>query len=131
MTFVDTDLDSGERIYLPTGQDLPIVCFRFEENLGKIKLIHTDKLGNIIKPYDLEGMNDIMAEYHIEVKHWFVLKHEINRIFFVPLTKEKLKGKIIDFVRDYYLAKQKFSMKKQSEIQVRIYKLGEKFSIQI
>lgn len=130
-TFVDTDLNSGERIYLPAGVDLPLICFRFDENHGKIKLIMMDKLGNPISSYDLNGTDSIRVEYHVAVKHWFVFKHDVNRIIFIPLSKAQIKGKLIDYVRDYYLAKQKVCISEGSETKVKVYKLGEKITTQL
>jgi hypothetical protein len=40
-SFVDTEITSGERILLPNEQDLPVLCFRLENNGNR--LVHTDK----------------------------------------------------------------------------------------
>lgn len=130
-TFVDTDLDSGERIYLPAGQDLPVACFRFNDNLGKVELVLTDKLGKPVNSYALDDIDSIMLEYHAAVRHWFVFKHDVNRIVFMPLSKEEVRGKTIDFVRDYYLAKQKTSYQNRSETQVKVFKLEEEITAQL
>jgi len=130
-TLVDTEIDLGERIFLPAGQDLPIICFRFDDRRSNIKLVVTDKLGNALNSYDLNDIKSIMAEYHFAVRHWLVFKHDINRIVLMPLYKDKIKGQLVDFLRDYYLAKQKSSSKTGSESPVKVYKLEEEITVQL
>lgn len=132
-TFVDTDFSAGERIFLPTGQDIPMACFRFDDSGGNIKLLVTDKLGYVLESHDLDGYDSIMAEYHVEVRHrvLFKFKHIISRIIFMPVSKDEIKGKPVNFLRDYYLAKQKDSSETGAETQVRVYKLEEEVSVEL
>lgn len=91
-TFMDNDIVLGERILLPRGQDLPILCFRFEEQENKVKLIHTDKLGKPINVYDLSpSVDSLKVEYYLKLRSWFLFKHEVIRIFEIPhyLTVEQ------------------------------------------
>lgn len=130
-TYVDTDIGLGERIFLPMGQDLPMTCFRFQESKGDIRLIVTDKLGTPLNAYELNNVDSIMAEYHVTVRHWFVFRHDVNRIVLMPLAKEQIKGRPIDFLRDYYLTKQKLFAQEQLESKVRVYKLEEEITAEL
>lgn len=72
-----------------------------------------------------------MAEYHVTVRHWFVFRHDVNRIVLMPLAKEQIKGRPIDFLRDYYLTKQKLFAQEQLESKVRVYKLEEEITAEL
>lgn len=84
-TFLDRDIVLGERILLPSGDDLPVLCFRFEKEGNNVKLVHTDKLGNPQKVYAISSSVDsLKVEYYLKVRSWFLFKHEISRIFEIP-----------------------------------------------
>ena len=84
-SLVDTELTSEKRILLPSGDDLPVCCFRFEESTGGFKFVHTDKLGQAKRAYVLSGETDSLnIEYCLKIPHWFLFKHEISRIFEIP-----------------------------------------------
>lgn len=105
-TFIDSDIVSGERILLPRGQDLPILCFRFKKQGNMLQLIHTDKLGKPINVHDLSpSVDSLKVEYYLKVRSWFLFKHEVVRAFEIPYYRT-VKQKEVN-VFEYLLAKQK------------------------
>ena len=106
-TFVDNDIVSGERILLPRGQDLPILCFRFEQHGNMMKLIHTNKLGKPINVYDLgPSVDSLKVEYYLKLRSWFLFKHEIVRIFEIPHYLTTVEGKEEDIFDLHFFKKQ-------------------------
>jgi len=107
-TFVDVALESGERILLPGVQDLPVICFRFEDGENGLKLVHTNKLGEPIHQYDLTSeVDSLKIEYTVKIRGWSlfkIFKHEIVRTFEVSHYLEA-KGKKMNAFR-YLLNKQ-------------------------
>jgi len=84
-TFADTELMSGERILLPGGQDLPILCFRIEQASGGWIFVHTGKLGTRIAEYPIIPQTDsIKAEYRMRVKIGFLFKVDVSRLHEIP-----------------------------------------------
>jgi len=116
-TLEDVEIASGERILLPGRQDLPVVCFRFENKGNRQKFIHTNKLGVSINQYDISPeVNSLKIEYLLKMRGWFlfkVFKHEIIRTFEVPHYLEVKKKKVDVF--KYLLNKQK-----QQEQKIRL-----------
>lgn len=93
----------GEEIPLDGGQDLPVLCFRFEDNEGNLKFIHTDKLGTPINTYNISSETDsLKIEYYLKLQSWFLFKHEIVRTFEIPHYLP-VDGKKVDVFR--YLLK--------------------------
>lgn len=132
-TFVDTEIVSGERILLPGrkdspvllpksveselgitissprgGQDLPVLCFRFECTENDLKFIHTDKLGNQIgEPYNIgSNVDSLMIEYYLKITSWFHLKHEIVRIFRIPRWGRKKQDNTKVDIFEWFMKKQ-------------------------
>lgn len=64
-SFRDIELDAQQRIILPTGQDLPILCFRFERRENNLVFLHTDKFGKVLCEVEIFGPNmwQLKAEY--------------------------------------------------------------------
>jgi hypothetical protein len=84
-TFLDTEIASGERILLPGGQDFPAVCFRFEREGENLRFIHTDKMGKLIKGYEIgPEVEALTIEYYFKIKMWFLFKIEAARIYQIP-----------------------------------------------
>ncbi len=88
-TFVDAELATGHRILLPTGNDYPVLCFRFETKGEKLYFVHTDKMGAPIYSYEVsEEFEKVVIEYSVKVQTWKLLKHEIRRILVIPRLSE-------------------------------------------
>ncbi len=103
-TFVDTELSSGERVLLPGGQDLPVLCFRFQESGGNLQLIHTDKLGVQIGEYPLHPEVDaVKVEFYLRSRSLFLFKHEVARSFELPHYIETSQGKVDFFGELFHL----------------------------
>ena len=81
-------MSEGQRIILPPGQDLPIVCFRLEKKRATLNLVITDKIG---KPQSSFPIKDdsfrIMIEFSVRTRTWFFFKHEISRLYCIPQFK--------------------------------------------
>jgi hypothetical protein len=90
-SFRDTDLSGGQRIILPVGQDLPVLCFRFEEREGELFLIHTDKFGGVLGEFRITGPNkwEVKAEYSFQTIGIGGVPHRVYRLLTIP---EKAKG---------------------------------------
>lgn len=69
-TFVDYDLEQGERELLTVKQDLPVVCFRVERRGGAFVFVHTNKLGTPLSEHPLEPS----AEYHLRAEYSFTTR---------------------------------------------------------
>jgi hypothetical protein len=108
-TFIDVEIISGERILLPGGQDLPVICFRFENKGNGLKFIYTDKLGVSKNVYDLgPEVDSLKIEYSLKIQGWGLFKvfnHEVVRIFEIPHYLEIRQEKADVF--KYLLDKQK------------------------
>lgn len=111
-TLMDTELVSDERTLLPAGQDLTVLCFRFEKLGYTLKFIQTDKFGKPTKVMDMmmdishkRNIESINVEYYLKLKSWFLFKHEIARAFVIPhiLTREEEhNGSIVDVDKDIF-----------------------------
>ena len=102
-TFVDQELSNGDRIILPSGQDLPVLCFRFENRNGDIVFCHTDKQGNLSREIQVDQeVEGIFVEYSAKIQSWFLFKHEIVRMFMVP-HELTIKGTKQDLFKDYLI----------------------------
>jgi hypothetical protein len=105
-TLVDNELSCGERIILPSGQDLPVLCFRFEQRHGTLVFVQTDKQGSSIQEFELEDdVEAIIAEYTVKIHSWFLFKHEIVRMFDIPHTLD-IDGEQTDLFKDFLLLRQ-------------------------
>ncbi|MEW6063248.1 MAG: hypothetical protein AB1571_02665 [Nanoarchaeota archaeon] len=84
-TVIDKELSNGDRIILPGGFDLPILCFRFQQDGNSLKLIHTDKLGEKINEIDISSeVKSINIKYYVKIKTKYHFMHEIVRSFEIP-----------------------------------------------
>lgn len=102
-TFEDHVLESGERIILPAGQDVPVLCFRVENKNGHLMLILTDKRGNKIREIEIdEQVEAIFTEYSLRIQSWFLFKHEISRLFALP-RQLTIDGKPRDIFKSHLL----------------------------
>jgi len=114
-TFIDRELSSNERLLLPGGQDLPVVCFRVEKRSDGLKLIHTDKKGESISEYPIdELLMGLQIEYLLKIRSWFLFKHEITRSFVIPVRKEQ-EGQERNLFEEYLLP-----MQTEKEMKVKI-----------
>lgn len=87
-TLDDLDVCEGERIILPPGQDLPIICFRLEKRKSTLFLVITDKTGNPQSSFPIKDDSfRIMIEFSIRTRTWFFFKHEISRLYSIPQFK--------------------------------------------
>lgn len=112
----------GEEIPLGGGQDLPVLCFRFEDHGRDLKFIYTDKLGVPINTYNISSETDsLKIEYYLKLQSWFLFKHEIVRTFEIPhyLT---IDGKKIDVFR--YLLK-KVQIKDEQPVRLVFLTAGD------
>jgi hypothetical protein len=97
-TFVDTELKGGHRILLPTGNDYPVLCFRFERCGEKLRFVHTDKMGQPIHSHEVtEEFEKVVVEYSVKVQTWGLLKHEIRRILVIPSLAED-EGDVLQYL---------------------------------
>lgn len=106
-TFVDDDLLDGERLLLPGGQDLPIVCFRLEAASHGFKFVRTDKMGTA---QDTRAIDDdtvrLMVEFSARARTWFLFKHDVSRLYVVPQFRE-VEGQRRNVFRDDLLPMQR------------------------
>jgi hypothetical protein len=126
-TLVDNELSYGERIILPGGQDLPVLCFRFEQRQGKLIFVQTDKQGSQMHEFELEDdVEAIIAEYTVKIRSWFLFKHEIVRMFDIP-HKLDMDGKQTDLFKDYLMPKQQ-----KEEFKVKtVFQTAEEVAVSI
>jgi len=102
-TFIDQELTNGERIILPSGQDIPALCFRFEYHDGNLIFVQTDKQGKMIQECEIDDQFEaIVVEYSVKIRSWFLFKHEILRMYDIP-HKLNLDGKRRDLFTEYLL----------------------------
>ncbi len=103
-TFLDSPLSDGERLLLPGGQDLPIVCFRLESSSTGLRLLVTDKMGIPTGKEEQigEDVNRLMVEFSARARAWGLFKHEVVRIYAVPQYRD-IEGKRCNMFRDYLL----------------------------
>lgn len=86
-SFVDLPLVAEERIVLPPGQDLPILCFRFEKQKTGLAFIHTDKLGASLSTIKIDGRPaELIAEYTFRIRGPMQVPFTITRTLFIPST---------------------------------------------
>ncbi|MGH9382937.1 MAG: hypothetical protein ACRD2N_01385 [Vicinamibacterales bacterium] len=106
-TFTDTELAQGERLLLPGGDDLPMVCFRLENAGAALNLIVTDKMGNRedSRPIDDDSAR-IMTEFSARARTWLLFKHEISRLYEIQQYRI-LRGERRNVFRDYLLPMQR------------------------
>jgi hypothetical protein len=87
-TLDDFDVCEGNRIILPAGQDLPIICFRLQNKKSFLYLVVTNKMG---KPISTFLINDdsfrIMIEFSVRIRTFFFFKQEISRLYSIPQFK--------------------------------------------
>lgn len=91
-TFVDTELESGERHLLPVDQDIPILCFRFEKRNGVLVFVHTDKVGNVRSETSVDQTDQILAEYNFTVEDRFKIPYTVTRLLDLPCQLDSAKG---------------------------------------
>lgn len=105
-TFVDIEVESGERLLLPTRQDLPLLCFRFEQSASSLALLITDKLGAVLRTLSVPpDLNYLMFEYSARTRNWYLFKHEISRIYALPQYRQ-IDGERRNIFTEYLLALQ-------------------------
>ncbi len=93
-TLLDDNLAEGERLLLPAGQDLPLICFRFQEAGSDLELLITDKMGvqkdsrRIAHP-----TSRLMIEFSARARTLQLFKHEVTRLYAIQqggVFREKL-----------------------------------------
>ena len=105
-TLVDAEVESGERLLLPRRQDLPLLCFRFEQADSAVALLITDKRGAVLRNFAVPSdLNYLMFEYTARTRHWYLFKHEISRIYALPQYKQ-IGGERRNVFTEYLLALQ-------------------------
>lgn len=105
-TFVDHDLTEDERLLLPGGQDLPVVCFRLEEADSTLTFVRTDKMGAAEDTHVVDGETfKLMVEFSVRARTWLLFKHEVSRLYEVPHFLEVEDGSF-DVFRKYLLPMQ-------------------------
>ncbi len=105
-TFVDAEVESGERLLLPRRQDLPLLCFRFERAGSALALLITDKRGAVLRTFSVPfDLNYLMFEYSARTRNWYLFKHEISRIYVLPQYKQ-IDGERRNVFTEYFLALQ-------------------------
>lgn len=103
-TFLDCPLSDGERLLLPKGQDLPLICFRFESSDTGLRLQVTDKMGAPTGTAEEigEDVDCLMIEFSVKARSWGLFKHEIARLYTIPQYHD-LTGNRENVFRDYLL----------------------------
>jgi hypothetical protein len=91
-TFVDTELDTGERHLLLVDQDIPILCFRFEKRNGVLVFVRTDKLGNVRSETNVGRTDQVLAEYNFTVEDRFKIPYTVTRLLELPRQLDSAKG---------------------------------------
>ncbi len=126
-TFIDQELTNGERIILPSGQDLPALCFRFENHNGNLIFVQTDKQGKMIREYEInEQVEAIVGEYSVKIRSWFLFKHKIVRMYDIP-HRFDLDGKRRDLFREYVLP---FQDKKEGKLKT-VFQTAQEVAVSI
>jgi len=95
-SFRDTGLSVERRIILPTRQDLPILCFRFEKRDDNLVVVHTDKFGVALGEFSVTGPNkyELKAEYSLETMSRFGFPHRVRRLLTVPQKASGRNGEV-------------------------------------
>lgn len=95
-TFVDSPLGSAERFVLPAGQDLPVLCFRFERRATGMVFVHADKLGVSQLEIDLgQDSAEILAEYMFRIRGPFQVPYTMTRLLTIPrFVEDSAKGRV-------------------------------------
>jgi len=103
-TYIDTEISTGERLLLPGRQDLPILCFRFELNQNILNLVVTDKMGTPVQKFEIieENEVEVMIEFYIKARNWFLFKHEISRLYTIRQYQD-FKGIRHNIFKDYFI----------------------------
>ncbi len=71
-TFQDEHLVEREDFFLFPRVDQVLVCFRLEsDDNGRVGFIHTDKLGNAIKTFDVDDNTLIVSDFTANVENLF------------------------------------------------------------
>jgi hypothetical protein len=98
---MDTELSTGRRVILPAGQDLPILCFRFEERGGKLVFVHTDKFGVDLTRFEISDSKEreLKAEYGLETTSPMGLPHRVRRLLTIPENATTQHGEVNIFKR--------------------------------
>lgn len=105
-TFVDTLFVEGERLLLPGGQDLPVICFRLEVAGHDLSLVCTDKMGAAQETCLIDDDScRLVVEFSARARTWLLFKHEVSRLFEVPQFLE-LQGRRRNVFREYLLPMQ-------------------------
>lgn len=126
-TFIDQELTNGERIILPSGQDLPVLCFRFENHNGNLIFVQTDKQGKMIQKYEMDNqVVAIVVEYSVKIRSWFLFKHEIVQMYDIP-HKLDFDGKRRDLFREYILP---FQDKKEGKLKI-VFRTAQEVAVSI
>jgi hypothetical protein len=106
-TLDDREICEGKRLLLPVSQDLPLLCFRLKKNRkSDLEFIITDKMGKKISSYPIEDDSfRVMIEFSARTRTWWLIKHEVRRIYAIPQLKT-LHGKRINIFREILLPMQ-------------------------
>jgi hypothetical protein len=115
-TFADTEVESGERLLLPKRQDLPLLCFRFEQVGSAVALLITDKRGAVLRNFSVPSdLNYLMFEYSARTRNWYLFKHEISRIYALPQYKQ-IDGERRNVFTEYLLGLQSGAERKAKSV---------------
>jgi hypothetical protein len=89
-TYLDTPLSDGERLLLPGGQDLPVLCFRLQPSGDALRLVVTDKMGVPVGREEEigEDVECLMVEFSVRARTCGLFKHEVTRLYAVPQYQE-------------------------------------------
>ena len=99
-SFRDAELSIGQRIILPVGQDLPVLCFRFEERGDDLFMIHTDKFGGALGEFKITGPSkwEIKAEYSFQTISQTAgivgFPHRVYRLLTIPENAKSQHGEV-------------------------------------
>lgn len=89
-TFQDENLVEREDFFLFPGVDQVVVCFKLDlDQKDQMTFLHTDKLGNVIRRFDVHDNTVIVADFAANVENLFNFDVAIARR--VEITGDRLK----------------------------------------
>jgi hypothetical protein len=102
-TLLETELSEGERLLLPGGQDLPMICFRLQDLGSSLKLLVTDKMGNPLSTQPVDDATTVlMAEFSARARTLLLFKHDIHRLYAIRRFRKRGESQF-DVFREYFL----------------------------